>query len=99
MRVKLFTSACLTLGIAMVLGWAWFLPRPPREATRAEVRAYTVRSSIYLGVLLTSLVGAAVGAYFVIRQAREEYVAESRENFKALIEGTLRDHEAKKTDA
>ena len=93
MRLKLATTAFLILGLTMLAGWAWILPRRPKAASRPAVREYTLRSSIYLTILMGSLLGAGAGAFIIGRRAKQEFLEESRRNFDALVEGTLADHQ------
>ncbi|MFZ4506313.1 MAG: hypothetical protein ACOYON_01280 [Fimbriimonas sp.] len=92
MRLKIATTAFLILGLTMLAGWAWILPRPPKGSSRVAVREYTLRSSIYLTILMGSLLGAGAGAFVIGRRAKQEFLEESKRNFDALVEGTLADH-------
>ena len=95
MRLKIacWTLAALT-GILLV-GWPTFVGMPPRGASKPVLKKFAQRSEVYLGALLASFLGTTVFAALVVRQTRNEYLEESAQNLRALIEGTLEDHKKK----
>lgn len=79
------------------LSFPWFVGARPH--TRVALEHYTVRFGFYLIFVLLCFAGAALCAVLWIRQARKQYQEESRQNLEDLIEGTLRTHRARQTDA
>lgn len=95
MWLKATTNALLVAGLVAALSFPWTVGARP--AGRAEVREYLIRFGFWLLIVLGAFLGAAVCAILMIRKAREEYRAESRQNFDDLIESTLRTHKAQGT--
>lgn len=79
----------------MLIGWPVLVGLPPKGATRHVLIQYAVRSEIWFWVLIISFLLATIFAALVVRQSRQEYLSESADNLRALIEGTLEDHRKK----
>jgi hypothetical protein len=94
-RLKVICCTLAAFTAVMMLGWPQFVGLPPKHAPKPVLKAYAVRLTVSAGVLLISFFGTAVTAALVMRQTREEYLRESAENLKMLIEGTLQDHRKK----
>ncbi len=96
MRLKATTWALATLTVLLLLGWPVLVGLPPKGATRAMLGQYAWKSEIWFIALIVCFLGTTVFAALVVRQSREEYLRESEENLKLLIEGTLSDHRKKR---
>jgi len=95
MRLK---AACWSLAVltaVLMIGWAQFVGLPPKGAPKPVVRRYLIRAEVCFGLLLASFLGTTITAALVVRQTRQEYLRESADNLKFLIEGTLQDHRKK----
>lgn len=95
MRLKTVTSALMGTGFCLLVGWPWIVGARPQG--RAELREYVIRAGVYFASLLVIFFATVVCAWLVVRQQREEFRRQSRENLRELIEGTLKDHENKAT--
>ena len=93
MRLKTLTSVLMATGFLLLVGWPWIVGARPQG--RAELRDYVIRAGVYFAVLLVISFSTVVCAWLVVRQQREEFRRQSRENLRELIEGTLKDHENK----
>ena len=93
MRLRAFTSLLLIFGVAWLLSWAWIIgPPPPPKPPKPVARAYALRVSAYLGVLVVTVVASGVCAALIVRQAKQEYRDFATRNLKDLVEGSLTDH-------
>lgn len=87
MGLKLFTTVCLIIGVALFLPYGVMLKSPPRPDTpKAVRRLYAEKLFLYNGLQLLALVGAGVGAALIVRRARAEYREETLRNMRALLE-------------
>jgi len=68
---------------------------PAKHAPKAELAAYAHTALIWFWALIISFFSTTVFAALVVRQTREEYLEESAENLRSLVEGTLEDHRKK----
>jgi len=94
MRLKVLTTALVVFGIVLMVGWPWLVgPKPPAEAGTQALATYGQRLMIYFLVTVSTWITVAVLALIIARRARDEFLAEEKENLRQLIEGTLRDHE------
>ncbi len=92
MRLKAITAAFLVSVVVLLVASAPILgPVPQQGAPRAVKRNYGVRTLCYLGALLFTLSGSGIGAYLVLRRAKEEYRQASLDNLKTLLEGAAKD--------
>jgi hypothetical protein len=98
MWLKLFTTAMMVFAVAILFLSGMIVGhKPPASSPRAEKIAYLRRSAVYVGAEGLSLIGALVGAWMIVRRAKADFRAHTEQNFKSLLEGTLRDH-GKTTD-
>ncbi len=95
MRLKRWTTALAVWTAVLMVMWPIIVGVPPIDATRRVKARYALRAQVYVPVLLLSLLGTAICSIYVARAARERYLAESAENLRQLIEGTLQDHRKK----
>jgi hypothetical protein len=75
--------------------WPVLLGLPPKHPTRQELARYALRAEIYVPLILVSLFATAVSSAFLMRAARLQFIEESSENLRQLVEGTLQDHRKK----
>jgi hypothetical protein len=100
MRLKVLTTALFVFGILLLIGWPWILggrPVGPKASQQAEA-AYALRLGLYFIVTLLTFFFAALCAFFLARREREAIREQAKQNVQELIEGTLRDHEIKKSE-
>ncbi|MFI5384969.1 MAG: hypothetical protein ACHQ50_02515 [Fimbriimonadales bacterium] len=95
MRLKAVCWALAALTVILLVGGPVVIGMPPRGASKLVLRDYAVRSEVWFTALMISFLGTTVSAALVVRQSRQEYLRESAENLRALIEGTLEDHRKK----
>lgn len=95
MRLKAACWACAILTFFLLVGWPSFVGLPPKKSTRAQLKAYAVKTEIYFAGLMLSFIGTTVFAALVVRQTRREVQEQTAENLRMLIEGTLQDHRKK----
>lgn len=92
--IKIATSLCVALGILILLGW-FVVGRPPQKGSaRAVYRAYVRKGLVAATGLTVVVAGAGVGAFVLMRRARDEYRAEAMENLKKLLESSRQENEA-----
>jgi hypothetical protein len=94
-RLKAACWAFAALTAFLLLGWVPFVGLPPKNAPRADLRAYAVKTELYFFALIGSFIATTVFAALVVRQTRREVREEAAENLRTLIEGTLQDHRKK----
>jgi len=91
MRLKVITSGFfLALILLLLASPAVFRAFPSRSAPKEQRRTYAVQTLNYLGGLLFAFAGAGIGAFFVYRQARRDYEAESLRNLQSLLETPIK---------
>jgi hypothetical protein len=98
MWLKVATTTFVVFGTAMLI-WTFLLfgDAPASTAPRKEKAQYGVRLLTGFGVTAGSWVIAAGCAVAMARRARREFLESEAEALKSLIEGTLRDHETKRS--
>lgn len=90
--LKWLTSGFIVAGVLVTLSMPVVLGKPPRKGSPVrESRAYAVRGLAATGILLVTVIGAGVGAFLLVRRARDEYREESMANMRALLEQTRED--------
>ena len=90
--LKVFTTAVFLVGLLALASWPWFVgPRPEAGQPRA-LQMYGMRMLILFAVSAGSFVGAAFGAWLIMRRQRAEYSKGLTKNIRDLIEGSLDDH-------
>lgn len=99
MRLKVLTTIGVIVGVGLVLSWPWVMgPRPdPTEENKRAVADYAMRLLVYFGATALVWLGVAILALIMVRQARKQFVVEEKALVKELVEGTLKDHERKKS--
>lgn len=98
MWVKRLFAFCATSSVILMVGWPVLIGTPPKGGTKAEMARYALKAEIYFPLVMVFLLATVIFAYLVGRRAREQYLTESAENLKTLIEGTLEDHRKHETD-
>lgn len=104
MRLKAVVTSLVIFGILLLAMWPWLLGNPPKkpaEPTSSKISRqyrdkqvrYLTKSAFYISTLLLTFFSATVCAWLLVRQARNEYLMNTSDNLKELIEGTLKDHE------
>ena len=96
MWLKVTTTVCIIGSIVFLFLYPWVVGAKPEAHRERKVKvAYLTRSAVYLGMESFFLIGSVVGSYVLARRARTQYLDLSRRNMEALLEATLRDHNAK----
>ena len=93
MRLKVFVTACVAVGVLMLLASPWLLGSRPRTEDRRELSRYGVRLSLFVMLSSVTWASAAIGSLLIIRRTRREFAEGKQELLRELIEGSLRDHE------
>jgi multisubunit Na+/H+ antiporter MnhC subunit len=97
--LKRLIGVLIALGILVMVGWPLIVGAPPPKGSpRSAYRPYVVKGLAIAGTLTVIVVGAGVGAFFLIRRTRDEYRQESMRNLRTLIEGTREDQLRKQSD-
>jgi hypothetical protein len=92
MLLRILTTFFLLFGIILTLGFPWVLRARPHGGPRIALEHYTILFGSYLMVIVLSFVAAAVCAILMVRQVRESFRAQSRQNLEELVESSLRQH-------
>lgn len=95
MRLKALCWSLAALTAFLLLSWPALVGVPPKGSTNAKKKEYVVKTEIWFAALIVSFLGTTISAALVVRQTRQEYLKDSAENLKSLIEGTLQDHRKK----
>ena len=95
MRLKAACWFFVALTAVLLLGWPAFAGLPPKGASRAVVAGYATRTEYWLAALIVSFLALVVFSALVVHRMRQEFVQESAENLRRLVEGTLQDHKKK----
>ncbi len=96
MRIaQILTTACVVTGVVLLILWPLTLRAPVQGADRKVLAEHGVRSLVYFGGVCFVWLGAAASAIWLARLKLEEFKRMEAENLKALIEGSLRDHQKK----
>lgn len=91
--LRIFTTASLVLGIAVLIYGAVNLSQPPDTENRRLIAEYGLRGLITITASMILFVSTAVGAVLMLRATREAALRDQEANLATLVEGTLRDHE------
>lgn len=96
--LKIALSVTTVLGIATLLGMPWVLRLKPEADASKEVRmSFLLAITSYTAFLFLLLALCIILAWRLVRKQQEYYLEVSRKNLESLIEGTLADHERKKS--
>jgi hypothetical protein len=95
MRLKAACWAFAALTFFFLLGWPALVGLPQKGAPKRVLKEYAQRSELVFGLMIGSFLVTTVLAGLVVRQYRQEFMRDSSENLKSLIEGTLEDHRKK----
>mgnify|MGYP001160649193 FL=1 len=100
MRLKTITTGLLIFGIALLCGLPVLMGRqPPSDAPRTEKAQYAVLFGSYTLVIFAVAIAVIICAMVVLRRTANELRAQSKLNMEMFVEGSLRDHAAKKSNA
>jgi hypothetical protein len=93
MRLRIFVTACVAIGILLLLSSPWVLGNRPKTQDKKELSRYGVRLSLFVMLSSVTWASAAIGSLVIIRRTRKEFAEHKVELMRELIEGSLRDHE------
>jgi hypothetical protein len=100
MRLKTITTGLLIFGIALLFGLPILMGRQPAsDAPRTEKAQYAVLFGSYTLVIFAVAIAVIICAMVVLRRTANELRAQSKLNMEMFVEGSLRDHAAKKANA
>jgi hypothetical protein len=100
MRLKTITTGLLIFGIALLCGLPILMGRQPgADAPRTEKAQYAVLFGSYTMVIFAVAIAVIVCAMIVLRRTATDLKAQSKLNMEMFVEGSLRDHAAKKANA
>lgn len=98
MRLKVITLLLLVLDIVLFFASGYYIAKPPsRVSPRPQQIAFVVRSYSLVFLLMVSLFVTVVLVWMWMQRVRDEYREQAQTNLQSLIEGTLQDHERKKS--
>ncbi|MCW5944029.1 MAG: hypothetical protein KIS66_17500 [Fimbriimonadaceae bacterium] len=90
--LKVLTTISLVVGLALMVAWPWVMSaRPARGSPRAKLEAFGVWLTAYFSITLVAFALAAIGGLLIVRATRREFLARSKANMEALIEGLRED--------
>ncbi len=92
---QILTTVCVVTGVILLILWPLTLRPPAADADRKILAEHGIRSLLYFGGVCFVWLGAAASAIWLARLKLEEFRRMESENLKALIEGSLRDHQKK----
>lgn len=92
---QILTTVCVATGVILLILWPLTLRPPAPDADRKLLAEHGIRSLVYFGGVCFVWLGAAASAIWLARLRLEEFRRLEAENLKALIEGSLRDHQKK----
>lgn len=92
---QVLTTACVIAGVVLLVIWPFALRPPAPDSERRVLAEHGVRSLIYFGGVCFVWLGAAASAWWLARLRLQEFRRLEDANLKALIEGSLRDHQKK----
>jgi|CXWL01.1.fsa_nt_gi ribose/xylose/arabinose/galactoside ABC-type transport system permease subunit len=98
MRLKIATTACMVTGLVLLAMWPFIMgAKPDAKAPNRAMQEYAAKAMAYFGLLLIVFFVTILLAWFVLRQTRREFEAQTSENLENLIEATLNDHAKKQS--
>jgi hypothetical protein len=98
MLLRILTTFFLVFGIILTLSFPWVISiKPPQGAPKVDLQRYSILFGTYLTVDMLAFVGAAICAILLVRQVRNAYRTESRQNLEELVESALRQHKKSET--
>jgi len=85
-RLKVLTTAFLVVGIIILLSYPFTLGASPApDASKAEVKNYLTRLTVYFGASAFAMLGAAFCATLIVRRTRIEFAEKKLDIFEKLI--------------
>ena len=92
MLLRILTTFFLVFGLILTLCFPWLVKARPHEG-KVALQHYSILFGSYLMVTMLCFVGAAICAILMVRQVREAYRLQSRQNLEELVESALRQHQ------
>ena len=92
MLLRILTTFFILFGMILTFGFPWLLRTRPHNANRVALEHYSVLFGSYLIITMLCFVAAAVCAVLMVRQVRDSYRQQSRQNLEELVESALRQH-------
>lgn len=97
MKLRILTVSLVVFTLlTFAIGAQWLGKAPPKNASKAELRAYVSRSSTFIGLIIVGIVGSGVASLLEVRRSREEYRKAASQNLEELVLGVAK---AKPKDA
>ena len=93
MLLRTLTTFFLLFGLILTFAFPWVVKARPHDGNRVALEHFTVLFGSYLMLVILSFIAAAFCAVLMVRQVRENYRAESRQNLQELVESSLRQHQ------
>lgn len=99
MRFKTLTTIFFVLGVLTTLSIPFVVrTRPGAEAEREELVRYGTTFTAVTATAIVFFLISILCAAFMVRQVAKEVREENQDNFRELIENSLRDHLKKDDD-
>lgn len=97
--LKWVTSLCIVASVSIMVGWPLMIGQKPTRTSPKNVKLVYFQKGLYIASGLTlAVLGSGVGAFLLMRRAREEYREASMENMRGLIEGARDDQLRKQSE-
>lgn len=93
MLLRGLTTFFLLFGIILTFGFPWVVKARPHSGGKVALEHFTVLFGTYLMTIIFCFVAAAFCAVLMVRQVRENYRVQTRENLEELVESALRQHQ------
>ncbi len=93
MLLRGLTTFFLVFGIILTFGFPWVVKARPQTGGKVALEHFTVLFGSYLITVILCFVIAAFCAVLMVRQVRDNYRMQSRQNLDELVESALRQHQ------
>jgi hypothetical protein len=93
MLLRAATTFLMVFGLILSFGFAWMLQTKPHTTDKLVLEHYSLVLGGYLILTMLCFIGAAICAIFMVRQVKQEFLAQTRQNLDELVESALRTHQ------
>lgn len=91
MKLRILTIGLVVFTLlTFAIGAQWLGKAPPKNASKAELRAYVSRSSTFIGLIVFGIVGSGIASLLEVRRSREEYRKAASQNLEDLVLGVAK---------
>jgi len=93
MLLRTLTTFFLLFGLILTFAFPWVAKARPTHGDRIALEHYTVLFGSYLMLVIFCFIAAAFCAVLMVRQVRESYREQAKQNLQELVESSLRQHQ------